>query len=414
MTENPHANQPWDVVWHNACLATMAGVEPAYGLLGNAAIAVSGGRISWVGSSDEMPVARFDSCPEKLDCDGRLVTPGLIDCHTHLVYAGNRASEFEMRLNGASYEQIARAGGGIASTVSATRAASRDELYTLSLPRLQGLLDEGVTTVEIKSGYGLNVDDELKMLRVARDLGDTLPVEVVTSFLGAHALPPEYVDRADDYIDLVCNVALPRAVAENLSDAVDAFCEGIGFTPAQVERVFDAAAMSGLPVKLHAEQLSDLKGAAMAARRGALSVDHLEYLAAGDVPELARHGTVAVLLPGAFYNLRETRLPPFDSFREHGVPIALASDSNPGSSPVGSLLLMLNMACTLFRMTPEETLAGVTRHAARALGLHNEVGTLEVGKYANLALWRAREPAELSYHIGGNPCLSVLYRGVKR
>ena len=388
--------------------------EYPFGLLENAAVAVSDGKIAWVGPDTDIPADASAQCPHVVDCEGQLVTPGLIDCHTHLVYGGNRAKEFEMRLNGASYEAIARAGGGIVSTVKATREASYRELFEQSCPRLVGLLNEGVTTVEIKSGYGLNVEDEVKMLCVARDLGDEFPVNVVTSFLGAHALPPEYKNHSDDYIDLVCEQALPAVAAENLADAVDAFCEGIAFSPEQTARVFDAAAKHNLPIKLHAEQLSDLEGAVMAAQRGALSVDHLEYLHEDDVPVLAENHTVAVVLPGAFYCLRETKLPPLDALRKHGVPMALASDSNPGSSPVGSLLLMLNMACTLFRMTPEETLAGVTRNAAKALGLQNDIGTLDVGKSADMVLWRATDPAELSYRIGGNPCLKVMYKGETR
>lgn len=319
-----------------------------------------------------------------------------------------------MRLNGASYEEIAHAGGGIVSTVTATRAASADELYAQAIPRLQGLMDEGVTTVEIKSGYGLNLEDEMKMLRVARRLGEDFPLTVITSFLGAHTSPAEYADNNDAYIDLVCDEILPAVAAGGLADAVDAFCEGIAFSPQQVARVFDAAKAHNLPIKLHAEQLSDLKGAVMAARRGALSVDHIEYLAAEDVPELAENGTAVVLLPGAFYCLRETKLPPIAALREHGVPIAIASDSNPGSSPVGSLLLMLNMACTLFRLTPEEALAGITRNAAQALGQNNSIGTLEIGKQADMVLWDAVDPAELSYRIGGNPCRRVMYRGGMR
>ena len=408
-------NPPWDTLWHNAQVATMREADTnAFGLIEDAAVAVRDSHIAWVGREEEIPGDARQACQSTLDCNGQLVTPGLIDCHTHLVYGGNRAKEFGMRLNGASYEEIARAGGGIVSTVKATRAASYQSLLDQSLSRLLELLNEGVTTVEIKSGYGLNVEDEVKMLCVARDLGDSLPVTVVTSFLGAHALPPEFKDRADDYIDLVCQQALPAVASENLADAVDAFCENIAFSPAQVARVFDTAQQADLPIKLHAEQLSDLKGAVMAAGRGALSVDHLEYLAEDDVPVLAQNGTVAVLLPGAFYCLRETQHPPLASLRKHGVPIALASDSNPGSSPVGSLLLMLNMACTLFRMTPEETLAGVTRNAARALGLQDEIGTLEVGKRADMVLWRATEPTELSYRIGGNPCEQVMHKGVAR
>ena len=382
-----------------------------YGLIENGAVAISNGKISWVGVTEDLPGEPFNSCSDKLDCNGRLITPGLVDCHTHIVYGGNRASEFEKRLKGASYEEIARAGGGIISTVSATRAASEDELFGQALVRVEGLLSEGVTTLEIKSGYGLNVEDELKMLRVARRLGRQVPANIVTSFLGAHALPPEYTGRDDDYIDLVCQKALPAAVAEELVDAVDAFCEGIAFSPQQVERVFDVARVHNLPVKLHAEQLSDLKGAVMAAQHGALSVDHLEYLDPEDVPVLSQNGTVAVLLPGAFYCLRETMLPPIKALRENNVPIALASDSNPGSSPVGSLLLMLNMACTLFRMTPEETLVGVTRNGAKALGIEDKTGTLEIGKNADMVLWDATDPAELSYRIGGNPCKRVMILG---
>lgn len=405
---------PWHSVWHHAQIATLTESRAAYGLVHDAAIATREDRIVWIGASDTMPADLFDSCPDKRDCEGHLVTPGLIDCHTHLVYGGNRAHEFEMRLNGASYEEIARSGGGILSTVFATRAASRDELYQSALSRVQEFLNEGITTIEIKSGYGLTTPDEAKMLSVARQLGAEQPVDVVTSFLGAHALPPEFEGRSDEYIELVCNEMLPAIAAENLADAVDAFCEGIGFSPAQVERVFEKAEQLGLPIKLHAEQLSDLKGSVMAANHGALSVDHLEFLAAGDVPRLADAGTVAVLLPGAFYCLRETKLPPIESLREQRVPIAIASDSNPGSSPVASPTLMMNMACTLFRLTPEEALAGYTRNAARALGLQNEIGTLEVGKRAHMVLWDVKSPAELSYRIGGNACLAVLYRGQHR
>ena len=403
-------NHP-DTIWYNARVATMETGGQPYGLIENGAVAISNGKISWVGVTEDLPGEPFNSCSDKLDCNGRLITPGLVDCHTHIVYGGNRASEFEKRLKGASYEEIARAGGGIISTVSATRAASEDELFGQALVRVEGLLSEGVTTLEIKSGYGLNVEDELKMLRVARRLGRQVPANIVTSFLGAHALPPEYTGRDDDYIDLVCQKALPAAVAEELVDAVDAFCEGIAFSPQQVERVFDVARVHNLPVKLHAEQLSDLKGAVMAAQHGALSVDHLEYLDPEDVPVLSQNGTVAVLLPGAFYCLRETMLPPIKALRENNVPIALASDSNPGSSPVGSLLLMLNMACTLFRMTPEETLVGVTRNGAKALGIEDKTGTLEIGKNADMVLWDATDPAELSYRIGGNPCKRVMILG---
>ncbi len=414
MTGASNNDQPWDCLWHNARIATMSPAGEPFGLLPDAAIAVTEGKIGWIGNSSEIPAAAMRDCPQVFDCNGQLVTPGLIDCHTHLVYGGHRAKEFEMRLKGASYEEIARSGGGILSTVSATRNASEEKLYAQALPRLQGLINEGVTTVEIKSGYGLNLEDELKMLRVARKLGESLPLDVTTSFLGAHTTPAEFKGNDDAYIDLVCGEMLPAVVGENLADAVDAFCEGIAFSPDQVSRVFDAAQVNELPIKLHAEQLSDLKGAVMAARRGALSVDHIEYLAPQDVPVLAENNTVAVLLPGAFYCLRETRLPPIEALRRHGVPIAIASDSNPGSSPVGSLLLMLNMACTLFRLTPEESLAGVTIHAAQALGLAGRVGSLEPGKQADMVLWDAADPAELRYRIGGNPCRRVMRRGVQR
>ncbi|MEM7207634.1 MAG: imidazolonepropionase [Pseudomonadota bacterium] len=404
-----------DTLWHNARIATLREhSDQPFGLCEDAAVAVRDGKISWIGANTDVPDELRENSKNVVDCQGYLVTPGLIDCHSHVVYGGNRAREFEMRLHGAGYEDIARAGGGIVSTVKATREASYRELLEQSLPRVAGLLNEGVTTLEIKSGYGLNIEDEIKMLCVARDLGDELPVTVVTSFLGAHATPPEFAGREDAYIDLVCDQMLSAVVRENLADAVDGFCEGIAFSPEQISRVFDAAAAHGLPIKLHAEQLSDLKGAVMAAERGALSVDHIEYLDPGDVAVLAQNGTVAVLLPGAFYCLRETQLPPIDALREHDVPMAIASDSNPGSSPVGSLLLMLNMACTLFRLTPEEALAGVTRNAAKALGLQESIGTLEIGKQADMVLWRAHEPAELSYRIGSNPCLKVMHKGIER
>ncbi len=412
MTEN--TDKPWDAVWFNACVATMVDGEQPYGLLDRAAIGVRNGRIEWIGDTDQLPRAVLNNCPQQVDCKGSLVTPGLIDCHTHLIYGGNRTNEFEQRLNGVSYEQISRAGGGIAATVAATRAASATMLLEAACGRLEGLLAEGLTTLEIKSGYGLNLPDELKILRVARQLGEKFPLDVVTTFLGAHATPPEYENREEDYIDLVCDQVLPAVADENLADAVDAFCENIAFTPQQVSRVFDAAGYHKLPVKLHAEQLSDSKGAVLASSYGALSVDHLEHLAEQDVAKLAASNTVAVLLPGAFYFLSETKLPPVDALREHNVAIAIASDSNPGSSPVGSLLLMLNMACTLFKLTPEEALAGVTRNAARALGRGDRIGTLEVGKQADMVLWRISDPAELSYRIGGNPCNQVMYRGKPR
>lgn len=413
-SNSPFPQPDIDTLWINANIATMIAGEPPYGLLENSAIAIHGGHIQWLGSMSELPTDYAQSCTTIQDCQGRLVTPGLVDCHTHLVHGGNRAKEFEMRLNGASYEEIAKAGGGIVSTVAATRAASESQLYDQSAPRLEAMIAEGTTTIEIKSGYGLNLEDELKMLRVARQLGRDYPVNVVTTFLGAHALPIEYAGHSDDYIDYVCDTVLPAVAAENLADHVDAFCEGIAFSPAQVARVFEVAQQYGLPIKLHAEQLSDLKGAVLAAEQGALSVDHLEYLAAEDVPTLAASNTVAVLLPGAFYYLRETQLPPMDALREHSVAMALATDSNPGSSPIGSLPLVMNMACTLFRMTPEEVLAGVSRYGAQALGLQDQVGTLAVGKQADLVCWYAYEPAELSYRIGGVQCHSVLFNGVLR
>jgi imidazolonepropionase len=338
------------------------------------------------------------------------MTPGLIDCHTHLVYGGNRAEEFELRLTGVDYEEIARRGGGILSTVRATREASEEVLYQDAARRLQHFLDEGVTGIEIKSGYGLDRDSELKMLRVARLLGDQFPVSVSTTFLGAHTLPPEYAD-GDAYIDYLGEQLLPEVVGERLADAVDIFCEGIGFDLAQTEKMFLAAQAQDLPIKIHAEQLSNLGGAALAARLGARSADHLEYLDAAGVAAMKEAGTVAVLLPGAFYFLRETKLPPIEQLREAGVPIAIASDCNPGSSPAESLLLMLNMACTLFHLTPEEALTGVTRNAARALGWEADRGSLEIGKRADLVLWDIQHPAELAYHIGRNPCHRVVLAG---
>lgn len=384
-----------------ARLATMVpGGEP-YGLIDDAAVAVEGGRIAWAGSRADIPSEWAGA--ERMRLGGRLVTPALIDCHTHLVFGGNRAREFEMRLNGATYEEIARAGGGIVSTVSATRAMSEDELVVAALPRLDALIAEGVATVEIKSGYGLSIEHELKMLRAARRLAAMRNVRVKTSYLAAHAVPPEFKGRADAYINEVVLPGLEAAHAEGLADAVDGFCEGIAFSPEQMARVFDKARALGLPVKLHAEQLTSLGGAKLAARYGALSADHLEYLDEEGVAAMAAAGTVAVLLPGAFYTLRETRLPPVESFRRAGVPIAVATDCNPGTSPLTSLLLSLNMACTLFRLTPEEALAGATREAARALGLAAELGTIEPGKRAELAVWDVEHPAELAYRVGFNP-----------
>lgn len=376
-----------------------------YGLIEDAAIVVEDGHIEWLGSLATLPDS-FSGI-QRRDLAGQLVTPALIDCHTHLVFGGNRAHEFELRLNGASYEEIARAGGGIRSTVAATRAASEADLLAAALPRIDHLVREGVGTIEVKSGYGLDLDTERRMLRVAREISQSREVRVRTTFLGAHTMPPEFSD-ADKYIDFVAHTVLPELAGEGLIDAVDAFCEGIAFSPSQVAVLFDAACALKLPVKLHAEQLSDLKGARLAAGYGALSVDHLEYLAEEDTAALATAGTVAVLLPGAFYFLRETKQPPLEALREAGVPIALATDLNPGSSPLASLLLAVNMGCTLFRLTPEEALAGVTCNAAMALGLADQIGTLEVGKRAELAVWDVTEPAELAYHIGANPLVERL------
>lgn len=389
----------------NVTLATMqAGAGP----LPDGALAIEDGFITWVGPRAELP--RGSSNAVVLDGKGRWVTPGLVDCHTHLVYAGNRAGEFEQRLAGATYEEIARAGGGIVSTVRATRAASPAELERQSEPRLSRLLAEGVTTVEIKSGYGLDLDNELKCLRLARSLGATHKVDVRTTLLAAHALPPEFRGRADEYVALVCDEIIPAAAREGLADAVDAYCERIAFSTAQVRRVFDSARRAGLPVKLHADQLSDVGGAALAARSRALSADHLEHASAEGIAAMARAGTVAVLLPGAYYFLRERKPPPIATLRDAGVPIALATDCNPGTSPVTSLLLMLNMACTLFGLTPEEALAGVTRNAAQALG-SSDHGRLAPGTRADLALWDVGHPRELAYAVGANPLIGLVRRG---
>ena len=400
----------WDDLWTGAHLATMAAGDAPYGAVEKGALAVQDGRIAWAGPAAELPGAPESLARRLHDAGGAWITPGLIDCHTHLVYGGDRAREFELRLTGASYEQIARAGGGIRYTVEQTRAASEEELYADALPRLRDLLAEGVTTIEIKSGYGLTLEDELKMLRVARRLGAEEPVTVKTTYLGAHAIPPEFDRRPEEYIDSVV-AALPEVAASGLADAVDAFCERIAFYPEQVARVFEAAAAAGLPVKLHADQLSDSKGANLVARFGGLSADHLEYTCEEGIKAMALKGSVAVLLPGAFYFLRETRLPPIEAIRKHGVPIALATDCNPGSSPVTSILLMLNMGCTLFRLTPEEALAGITRNGARALGLQETHGTLEAGKVADFVLWDIKYPAELAYRIGHNPCRVVVKDG---
>ena len=388
----------------NATLATMTG--DGYGLIADGALVLDGALIDWVGDAASLP-ARYATAARQ-DLGGRLVTPGLIDCHTHIVHGGNRAREFEMRLKGASYEEIARAGGGIVSTVSATRAAGFDALLASALRRVDALIAQGVTVIEVKSGYGLDLETELKMLRIARAVGQARPVRVVTSFLGAHAVPNG--EDADSYIAQTCLPALRAAHAEGLVDAVDGFCEGIAFSPAQIARVFDAAHALGLPVKLHAEQLSHLGGAALAARHGALSADHVEYATDADARALAAAGTVAVLLPGAFYTLHEAQKPPVAALRAHGVPMAVATDWNPGSSPVGSLLLAINMACTLFGLTPFEALAGTTRNAARALGL-TDCGQLAPGMRADLAVWDVSDPSELSYGIGINPLWRRWFEG---
>jgi imidazolonepropionase len=393
-----------DSLWTGVHLATIGAGDVRDG-----ALAVRDGRIAWLGRRADLP--RELRADETRDGGGAWITPGLIDCHTHIVYAGNRSDEFEARLQGATYAEIAQRGGGIASTVRATRAASEDELFAASLPRVRALLAEGVTTLEIKSGYGLDLPSERTMLRTARRIGRELPVAVRTTFLGAHALPPEYSGRSDAYIEEICERMLPALAREGLVDAVDAFCETIGFTPAQCERLFRAAAALNIPVKLHAEQLSDQGGAALVARHRGLSADHLEYLSDDGIAAMARAGSVAVLLPGAFYCLRETKLPPVDGMRAAGVPMAVATDCNPGTSPLTSLLTAMNMACTLFRLTPVEALAGATQHAARALGLHGDIGTLGVGKRADFVLWDIERPADLAYAIGLNPCRGAVRAG---
>ena len=398
-----------DTIWRNARIATMSNGAKGYGIIEDGLIAAQDGRIAWVGSESQAP--KFDAV-HLYDLQGRWITPGLVDCHTHLIYGGNRAQEFEQRLEGATYEEIARAGGGIVSTVRATREASQENLIDQAIPRLASLMADGVTTIEIKSGYGLNVETEIKMLAAAKALGEESNIRVVTTFLGAHALPPEANGDSDAYITQVCEEQLPAVAAAGLADAVDAFCEGIGFSNAQTRRVFEAARAHGLPVKLHAEQLSDLGGAALAAEFGGLSADHLEYVDESGLVAMLKAGTVAVILPGAYYFLRDTHVPPIDLMRKHGVPMALASDSNPGSSPMGSLLLALNMACTLFRMTPVEALAGVTCNGAAALGLQDEVGSIEVGKACDLAIWDIDHPAELSYTIGLNQLHMRVWNGV--
>jgi imidazolonepropionase len=400
------ANLTFDHIWRNARIATMVAGQPRLGAIEPGAIAVRDGRIAWVGPDADLPASNAPST----DCEGRWITPGLVDCHTHLVWAGDRAREFGMRLEGATYEQIARAGGGIVSTVRQVRDATEDDLLSQTLPRLDALIAEGVTTVEVKSGYGLALEHERKSLRVARRLAAERPVRVSTTFLGAHALPPEASDSRA-YIDAVASEMLPAIAAEGLADAVDAFCEGIAFSPEEVAVVFDAAQRLGLPVKLHADQLSDLGGGALAARYNALSADHLEYASEESVRAMAAAGTVAVMLPGAYYVLRESRKPPVEAFRKHGVPLAVATDANPGTSPLTSPLLAMNMAATLFGLTVEECLAGSTRVAAQALGLAREVGTLEPGKSADLVIWDIDAPAELVYRLGFNPLWQRVWAG---
>ena len=396
-------------LWRNARLATIREGGDRFGMVEGGAVLAEGGRILFAGREADLPAS--SDIVERIDCGGRLITPALVDCHTHLVFGGHRAREFEMRLEGASYEQIARGGGGILSSVRATNALGTEDLLAQCLSRLDALLAEGVGTVEIKSGYGLNIPGELKMLRVARQLESRRPVRVRTTYLAAHATPPEYAGRNGDYIAEVVLPGLDEAHAEGLVDAVDGFCEGIAFSPEEMRRVFDKACLLGLPMKLHAEQLSNLGGAKLAASYGALSADHLEYLDAEGAMELARAGTLAVLLPGAFYTLRERQAPPVEALRRAGVRIAIATDCNPGTSPLTSLLLVMNMAATLFGLTVEECLAGTTREAARALGLSGEIGTLEASKSADFAVWDVEQPAELVYRIGFNPLYQRVYKG---
>jgi imidazolonepropionase len=397
-------------LWRDARLATMVDGVAGLGIVEKGAVAVRDGLIAYAGAEAEMPASLAQGA-EAIDCEGRWITPGLIDCHTHLVHAGNRANEFEMRLAGATYEEVARAGGGIVSSVKSLRAASEDDLAAQTLPRLDALIAEGVTSIEVKSGYGLDLDNERKSLRAARRLAGERPVTVRTTFLGAHALPPEAKGDKDAFIDLVAETILPAVAAEKLADAVDGFCEGIAFSPEQIARVFDKAKALGLPVKLHADQLSNLQGAALAARYGALSADHLEYTDEAGAAAMAKAGTVATILPGAYYFIRETKKPPVELFRRHGVKMAVATDNNPGTSPLTSLLLTMNMAATLFGMTVDECLAGITREAARALGLLDRTGTLEVGKAADLAIWDIERPAELVYRMGFNPLHARIWRG---
>ena len=406
-------NKQWDAIWINARLVTLEKNTIEGECIEQGALAVLSGKIVWIGFMSALPAHPDELAKKVHDVKGACITPGLIDCHTHLVYAGNRCHEFEMRLQGATYEAIAKSGGGIRSTVTATRAATEEDLFQQSVKRARALLAEGVTTIEIKSGYGLDLETELKMLRVAKRIGETLPMTVMTTLLAAHTLPVEYQTRADEYIDFVCEKIIPEAAHLKLADFVDVFCETIGFTLHQTERVFAAAKKYGLGLKCHAEQLTNSGSAELAATYQAISVDHLEFLSESGVRALAKAGTTAVLLPGAFYFLRETQLPPIQLLREYGVPIAIATDSNPGTSPITSLLLIMNMACTLFRLTPTEALAGVTIHAAKALGVSDVKGSLTVGKAADFVIWDIESPAELAYQMGLNPCIGVVRGGVK-
>ncbi|WP_440875041.1 imidazolonepropionase [Thalassotalea sp. PLHSN55] len=400
----------WQTLWLNVNIASMNDGASSYGIIEHAALAIAEGKIVWLGKMQDLP-DYDEQQPQVFDGKGAWLTPGLVDCHTHLVYGGNRANEFEMRLQGASYQEIAEAGGGIVSTVAATRAASEQALFDAALPRLKCLFEQGVTCVEIKSGYGLNTDTEIKMLKVAEKLAETLPVTVKRTFLGAHALPVEYKGRADDYIELVCQEMLPIIAKEKLADAVDVFCESVGFSLEQTQRVFAKAKALELPVKIHAEQLSNLGGSALAAKYQALSADHIEYLDEAGVNAMATSGTTAVLLPGAFYFLREKQLPPIELLRKYKVPMAIATDANPGSSPIHSLQLMLNMACTLFQLTPVEALAGVTCNGAQALGLGQTKGKIALGYDADFALWNISQPAELCYQFGVNPLVALIQNG---
>jgi imidazolonepropionase len=400
----------WDQVWIGANIATMAGAAP-YGSIDNAALAIKGERIAWIGAAAEGHCRAQAQGTNVRDAQGMWITPGLIDCHTHLVYGGNRVEEFEQRLAGASYEDIARAGGGIQSTVRATRSSSRDSLYESALARLKCLMAEGITTIEIKSGYGLDLAAERRLLEVARDLGETLPISVKKTFLGLHSLPPEFAAQRQRFVDEVSGPWLTALAAAGLVDAVDSFCEGIAFSVPETEQFLRAAKKLELSSHVHAGQLSDIGAAQLAAKYAALSADHLEYLSAEGVRAMAAAGTVAVLLPTAYFTLRQSTPPPISLLRNAGVPLAVATDSNPGTSPCTSILLALSMACTLFGLTPEEALTGVTRNAAQALGLSKDVGTIEVGKRADLAFWRIERPAQLCYGLGGNPCAAVMYRG---